>query len=95
MTDEIFLFRPSAYPDHRPEKCRLHLFSYDRLSKGLPDPCLPSSKHISSAPLLRAVPLGEPTGDLESKFTVYECLAQLLGEASIALPAARSALEKI
>jgi hypothetical protein len=57
--------------------------------------CLPSSKHIGSAPLLHAVPLGEPTGDLESKFTVYECPAQLLGAASIDSPAARSALAKI
>ena len=55
---------------------------------------VPSSKHIGSAPLLHAVPLGEPTGDLESKFTVYECLAQLLGAASIDSPAARSAFAK-
>ena len=57
--------------------------------------CLPSSKHIGNAPLLHAVPLGEPTGDLESKFTVYECPAQLLGADSIDSPAARSALAKI
>ena len=51
--------------------------------------------HRQCAPVLHAVPLGEPTGDLESKFTVYECLAQLLGAASIDSPAARSAVAKI
>ena len=45
--------------------------------------------------LLLVVPLGEPTGDVESMFTVYECHAQLLSAASIDLPAARSALPKI
>jgi hypothetical protein len=41
------------------------------------------------------VPLGEPTGDVESMFTVYESLAQLLIAASMVPPAARSALAKI
>ena len=54
-----------------------------------------SSQPIGSTRLLLVVPLGEPTGDVESMFTVYESLAQLLGVDSIDLPAARSALEKI
>jgi hypothetical protein len=57
--------------------------------------CLPSSKHIGSAGLLHAVPKSAPKVDVRSKFTVYECHSQLLGAASIDLPAARSALAKI
>ena len=41
------------------------------------------------------MPKSAPKVDVRSKFTVYECLAQLLGVASIDLPAARSALAKI
>ena len=57
--------------------------------------CLPSSEHVGGTRLLHMVPISEPTGNVESKFTVYECLTQLLGVASIDLPAARSALPKI
>ena len=37
MTDDILRFWTSAYPDQHPEKSHLPLFSYDRLSKGLPE----------------------------------------------------------
>ena len=54
--------------------------------------CLPSSEHVDGASLLHDVPKSEPKVNVRSKFTVLECLAQLLGKASIDLPAARSAL---
>jgi hypothetical protein len=57
--------------------------------------CLPSSEHIAGADLLHAVPKSAPNSNVKSKFTVSECLTQLLGAASIDLPAARSALGKI
>ena len=55
----------------------------------------PSSKGLSAACLLRLVPKTKLLRNLKSMFTVLECLAQLLGAASIDLPAARSALAKI
>jgi hypothetical protein len=54
-----------------------------------------SSECLGTATLLRPVPKSELLRNLESKFTVSECIAQLLGAASIDLPAARSALGKI
>ena len=53
------------------------------------------SEALGTAGLLRLVPKSELLRNLESKFTVPECFAQLLSAASIDLPAARSALEKI
>ena len=55
----------------------------------------PSSEGLGTAALLRPVPKSELLRNLESKFTVPECFALLLRKASIDLPAARSALEKI
>ena len=55
----------------------------------------PSSEGLGTAALLRPVPKSELLRNLESKFTVSECFALLLSAASIDLPAARSALEKI
>ena len=49
----------------------------------------------AAAGLLRPMPKSELLRNLESKFTVLEWLAQLLGVVSIDLPAARSALAKI
>ena len=55
----------------------------------------PSSQGLGTAYLLRLVPKTKQLRNLESMFTVPEWFAQLLGEATIDLPAARSALEKI
>ena len=55
----------------------------------------PSSNSLGPACLPRLVPKTELLRNLKSMFTVSECLAQLLRKASIDLPAARSALEKI
>ena len=56
---------------------------------------LPSSEGLGTGTLLRPVPKSELLRNLESKFAVSEWLAKLLRKASIDLPAARSALEKI
>ena len=53
------------------------------------------SQGLGTAYLLRLVPKTKQLRNLESMFTVPEWFAQLLGEATIDLPAARSALEKI
>ena len=55
----------------------------------------PRPRSVGTAALLRLVPKSELLRNLESKFTVPECFAQLLSAASIDLPAARSALGKI
>ena len=56
---------------------------------------LPSTHSLGAAGLPRPVPKTKQLRNLESMFTVPEWFAQLLGEATIDLPAARSALEKI
>ena len=56
---------------------------------------LPSTHSLGAAGLPRPVPKTKQLRNLESMFTVSECLAQLLSAASIDLPAARSALGKI
>ena len=63
---------------------------------GQPKP-LPTASFdsLGAADLPRPVPKTKQLRNLESMFTVSECLAQLLSAASIDLPAARSALEKI
>ena len=37
--------------------------------------CQPSSEHVGGASLLHVVPIGEPTDDVESMFTVHESFA--------------------
>ena len=57
---------------------------------------LPSSECIDAASMLvHAVPMNEPLNTMRSMITASEYLVQLLGEDSIDLPAARSALEEI
>ena len=65
------------------------------MAKGSRRQWLRSSEARGAAGLLRPMPKSELLRNLESKFTVLEWLAQLLGVVSIDLPAARSALEKI
>ena len=54
---------------------------------------LPSSECIDAASMLHAVPMNEPLNTMRSMFTASKYLVQLLGEDSIDLPAARSALD--
>ena len=65
------------------------------MAKGSRRQWLRSSEALGAAGLLRPMPKSELLRNLESKFTVLEWLAQLLGVVSIDLPAARSALAKI
>ena len=65
------------------------------MAKGSRRQWLRSSEALGAAGLLRPMPKSELLRNLESKFTVLEWLAQLLGVVSIDLPAARSALANI
>ena len=61
----------------------------------LQEPYRENENTVDAASMLHAVPMNEPLNTMRSMFTASEYLVQLLGEDSIDLPAARSALEKI
>ena len=84
-----------AIPRRRKLSCAMQIGKQPRIASRRRRRRLPSSKYLSAAALLRPVPKSELLRNLESKFAVSEWLAKLLRKASIDLPAARSALEKI
>ena len=61
----------------------------------LQEPYRENENTVDAASMLHAVPMNEPLNTMRSMFTASEYLVQLLGEDSIDLPAARSALEEI